>query len=357
MPSYPRLKRTQDQRYPVKMLEIYHPPNSEISAYQDRRFQEAMQSVQESLSPNTVKARQNDMKYWISWCKAMEIPPNRPITPEELLIFVVDHLEGFKSKESKEVKWKMIEEGHNYPKDPHKWSTIIRKVYTLSRYSETHNWPDNPTKNRGFRQAMNHLKKKHASNNQPKAINRSILVHMIDQTANNIIDIRDRALVAFIFASGGRRRSEAEQAMLEHLEINGDAYLFHLQRTKTNKTGHSEPKPIAGLAARLLEEWLKLLDKKKGPIFRPIAKSGEIKESCLKGAFINRIIKKLLKKAGYDETEFSAHSLRSGFVTQAAREGCSLPEIKALTGHKTDSMVSRYYQQGDVLRSRAGNLL
>ncbi len=150
---------------------------------------------------------------------------------------------------------------------------------------------------------------------------------------------------------------ESTENLIEDLEDLGDCFLFHMRRSKTNKTGKSEPKPVTGDAAKYLRQWLSLIEEQKGPLFRPITKSGVIKPVSLKGAFISRIVKKLSKKAGYDPKDFSAHSLRSGFVSQAAREGCSMPEVKALTGHKTDAMVSRYYQQGDVLRSRAGNLL
>jgi integrase len=326
-------------------------------ACEDARFYDAMEAVTAAIPENTARARSGDIRYWEAWRRGMNIPGNRPLTPQELLIFVVDHAEGFLSPESQEVERRLVEQGNKSTFGPRKWSTISRRLDTLSKYADCNQWPVNPTKDKGFKAALRQLSKKYASNDQPRAITRNILIHLLDHTSNDTIGIRDRALLAFIFASGGRRRVEAEQARIEHLEDQGDCFLFHMQRSKNNKTGKSEPKPITGVAAQYLRDWLAILAEKEGPLFRSITKSGIIKPTALKGAFISRIVKKLSLKGGYDPKEFSAHSLRSGFVSQAAREGCSIPEVKALTGHRTDAMVSRYYQQGDVLRSKAGNLL
>ena len=325
-------------------------------ACEDARFSEAMDIVADAVPENTTRARAGDIRYWGAWCNAMGVR-GRPVTPQELLIFVVDHAEGFQSPESQELDRKLVDQGYKNATGPHKWSVICRRLATLSKYADCHSWTVNPTKDRGFKAALRQLSKKYASNDQPRAITRSILIHLIDHTTDDIIGKRDKALLTFLFGTGGRRRSEAEEALIEDLEDQGDCLLFHMRKSKTNKTGQSEPKPLMGVVAQSMRDWLNVLGEKEGPLFRPVGKAGVIKSEKLKGAFINRIVKKLAKRAGYDPKEFSAHSLRSGFVTQAAREGCSLPEVKALTGHKTDAMVSRYYQQGDVLRSKAGNLL
>lgn len=57
------------------------------------------------------------------------------------------------------------------------------------------------------------------------------------------------------------------------------------------------------------------------------------------------------------EGDFSAHSLRSGFVTEAGRQNVPLGDAMALTGHRSVPTFLRYFQTGAVARTRAANLL
>jgi integrase len=60
---------------------------------------------------------------------------------------------------------------------------------------------------------------------------------------------------------------------------------------------------------------------------------------------VARIVKCRAKAAGLDPGPYSGHSLRAGFVTDAAAAGMPTWRIKAQTGHATDAMVSRYIRQ------------
>ena len=55
--------------------------------------------------------------------------------------------------------------------------------------------------------------------------------------------------------------------------------------------------------------------------------------------------------------DFSAHSLRSGFMTEAGRQNVPLGEAMALTGHRSIQTAMRYFQAGAVQESRAADLL
>ena len=61
--------------------------------------------------------------------------------------------------------------------------------------------------------------------------------------------------------------------------------------------------------------------------------------------------------AGLDASGFSAHSLRSGFVTEAAAQNIPMPETMALTGHRSPASVIGYFRQGEVLGLRAARLM
>ena len=57
------------------------------------------------------------------------------------------------------------------------------------------------------------------------------------------------------------------------------------------------------------------------------------------------------------EGDFGGHSLRSGFVTEASRQGVSLPAIMPLTEHRAVSSVVGYFHSGSASDNPAARLL
>jgi site-specific recombinase XerD len=67
------------------------------------------------------------------------------------------------------------------------------------------------------------------------------------------------------------------------------------------------------------------------------------------------IIKQYLNIAGTDSSNYSGHSLRSGFATSAAESGAEERSIMAMTGHKTTQMVRRYITEANLFKNNALN--
>ena len=114
--------------------------------------------------------------------------------------------------------------------------------------------------------------------------------------------------------------------------------------------------PVLGRAAILLKNWLEAGNITDGFIFRSIKKGGIVQDKCLSDIDVNRVVKKRAKMAGYDESQFGAHSLRSGFVTESGRQNKNLGDTMALSGHKSVPIAMRYYQAGNVINNSAANL-
>jgi integrase len=105
-------------------------------------------------------------------------------------------------------------------------------------------------------------------------------------------------------------------------------------------------------AAVALEAWMRALLEFRithGPIFRRIL-NDRIAEPLKDGAVRAQMADKPLGK-------LSAHSLRSGFVTEAGKQGISLGETLAMTGHRSVQTVMGYYQGGELSTSRTARLL
>ena len=68
--------------------------------------------------------------------------------------------------------------------------------------------------------------------------------------------------------------------------------------------------------------------------------------SAITDGSISRLVKKVAKTAGEEVAGYSGHSLRSGYVTEAARRGAQSHQIMMVTGHKSDAMVRTYIRSG-----------
>jgi integrase len=64
---------------------------------------------------------------------------------------------------------------------------------------------------------------------------------------------------------------------------------------------------------------------------------------------INLILKRRCAVAGLDPRDFSAHGLRTGYLTEAARRGGSLPEAMPQSQHRSAQQAASYYN--DAARS------
>ena len=72
---------------------------------------------------------------------------------------------------------------------------------------------------------------------------------------------------------------------------------------------------------------------------------------------INAILKQRAKMAGLEPGEFSAHGLRSGYLTEAANRGIPLPEAMEQSRHRSVQQASSYYNNATRRSGRATRLL
>ena len=61
-------------------------------------------------------------------------------------------------------------------------------------------------------------------------------------------------------------------------------------------------------------------------------------------------VKKYVAMAGLDPAEFAGHSLRRGFATSAAQHNADSLSIMRQTRHKSEKMVHRYIEQGNLFK-------
>ena len=112
---------------------------------------------------------------------------------------------------------------------------------------------------------------------------------------------------------------------------------------------------MLGAAGAALQDWLQCSGIAEGRIFRRILKGGHL-GGPISPAAVRGIVQLRCALAGI-EGDFSAHSLRSGFVTEAGRQDVSLADTMALTGHQSIPAVMGYYRAESTVLNRGARLL
>lgn len=326
--------------------------------------------VSEGESENTRNSYKSAMKYWAVWYRLRYNQSfTLPLPVPAVLQFIVDHaLRYTASGESiglpLEIDVFLVENKFKTKKGHFSIATLLHRLAVLSKAHKVAFANPNPVKDPRVQELIGKTQKAYAKKGmhtiKRPALTKEPLVQMLETCDGSFKGLRDKALILFAWASGGRRRSEVSDAHFDRLIHKPDTneYLYLLLYSKTNQTGQvsaSAYKPVSGMAAAALAEWLAASQLSSGYIFRQINKGGAI-GGKLSPVSVNNIIKSRCKLAGLNE-EFTAHSLRSGFVTEAARQNIPIAETMLMTGHQNINTLMGYYREGSVLESKAAKLM
>jgi integrase len=241
-------------------------------------------------------------------------------------------------------------------------NTVLHRLSVLSKAHQMRDVP-NPTRDPAVQELVRRIRRAYAARGvrpaSKAALTKEPLEAMLATCTDGLIGVRDRALLLFAFSSGGRRRSEVAAAVMESLiNIDETTYVYRLTHSKTNQTGTEHnadaDKPLVGPAAQALAAWLEASGVNSGAIFRRIRKTKAVEP--LSGQAIWLIVKRRAQLAGL-VGDFGAHSLRSGFVTEAGRQNVPLGEAMGLTGHRNAQTFLRYFKTGVVQNTQAANLM
>jgi integrase len=331
--------------------------------------------------PNSLRALSSDLAYLEAWARASTAEPLAwPASETTVLRFIAHHLwdeaEHEKNPEHgmpETVADTLRAAGRLKSSGPHAPATVRRR---LALWSSLHRWRGlegpfgNPSIRNALRLAIRAADRPRARKS-PSAITRDVLDRLLATCSpGRAVDLRDRALLLLAFGSGGRRRSELARLKVDDLEerepVPADpatpsseklpVLAMRLRRTKTASADAGESVLVVGRPVEALHAWLAFSKIEAGPVFRPIDKWGNIGAAALDPQSVNAMIKSRCAVAGLDPAEFSAHGLRSGYLTEAARAGVPLPEAMQQSRHRSVQQAARYYNEGEIARGRAARL-
>jgi integrase len=187
-----------------------------------------------------------------------------------------------------------------------------------------------------------------------KAVTGDVLAKLLAIcSTGSLRDIRDRAILMVAFASGGRRRSQIaglrrEQLTAERPIVVEDgpplpSLAIHLGPTKTSGANYDEVVYLTGRPVEALNAWMEAAKIDKGSVFRGIGRWGIVSNRAIDPQSVNATLKQQAEMAGFASGEFSAHGLRSGYLTAAASRGIPLPEAMEQSRHRSVQQASSYY--------------
>jgi site-specific recombinase XerD len=185
------------------------------------------------------------------------------------------------------------------------------------------------------------------------------IINVIDEEKNSEIKIiRDRSIILLGFG-GAFRRNELVSLDFDDLEFVNEGLKINIKKSKTDQFGEGSVKALPYFEnqkycpVKSIQEWLKISEIKSGSLFRKFYKGMVLSKNRLSDQSVALLIKYYLNKIGIDNSNYSGHSLRSGFATSAAEAGAEERSIMNMTGHKSTEMVRRYIKEANLFKNNA----
>ncbi len=181
-------------------------------------------------------------------------------------------------------------------------------------------------------------------------------------TGEDLRSVRDRALLAFGMA-GAFRRSELVALQRADVEWVQEGLRVTIRRGKTDQEGAGATIAIPeGRRLRprmLLDAWVQQAGIVDGFLFRRLGRgqggAATATPSPMSDRAVARVVQARVLAAGYDPAVFGGHSLRSGFLTAAARSGASIFKMREVSRHKSMQVLADYVRDAELFRDHAGD--
>lgn len=274
-----------------------------------------------ALADNTLRAYRADLKHFIAWGGVI------PSSPEQLAMYIAHHATTLAP------------------------ATLSRRLVAIARAHATQGVAS-PSNTALVRATLQGVRRSRGSAiRQVAPLQKSQLLQMV-RGLQGLRGLRDIALLLIGFASA-LRRSELVSLNVEDIRFTGEGILIRLRRSKTDQEGQGRDIAIPLVRgrhcpSRTLLTWLRTAEITTGAVFRRINRYDRLLPQRLTAQSVALIIKQRASSAGFDPSIYSGHSLRAGFVTNAANGGASSSSIRVQTGHKSDAMLQRYIRNSQL---------
>lgn len=297
-------------------------------------LERAVEFAQQDKAESTRRAYKSDFAAFVAWCASRGVA-SLPATPETVA--------GFLAAEA---------DAGRKPSTVGRRCAAIAHAHKLAGHEPPTNCEGVKATLRGIRRTAGAAPAKKAP--AVAEVTRDMARAAPDRTKG----LRDRALLLLGFG-GAFRRSELVALDVADLEETDEGLRVTIRRSKTDQEGHGATIAIvrggASCPVRAVRAWLDAAGITEGPVFRPVRKGGKVCDQRLTAKSVCDIVKSYADTVGLDASTFGAHSLRSGFLTSAARRGASIFKMRDVSRHKSMDVLQAYVRDADMFRDHAGS--
>jgi site-specific recombinase XerD len=288
-----------------------------------------------SRSAATWRAYESDWKRFITWCRSVDRPA-LPATATTVALFL-----------AAEARTGLA------PATLDRRLAAIRLMHVGAKHPSPHDALEVAEVLRGIRRAW----KKPPVQKAPA----------VDQEIQRLVDavepqtlkgLRDRALLLVGFA-GAFRRSELVALDVEHLTACPEGLSVLINSSKTDQEGQGQVVAIARVQdspycpVQALSDWMVAADIASGAVLRRMHRGDAVATQRLTSQSVALVIKGLALKIGLDPARYAGHSLRSGFLTSAARNRASIFKMADQSRHKSLDVLREYVRNEDRFEDHA----
>lgn len=290
--------------------------------------------LQVATSDNTRKAYRGDIRHFIGWGGLL------PTAPDVILQYVQHFAEQLNPR------------------------TLLRRLTAIKQWHLTQGFSD-PTAHPILRKTLSGIKKVHG---RPKVKAFPLTLEALETMktqlcrTNRLIDCRNNALLQVGFF-GAFRRSELAIIQWEEIVFMTEGIDILIPRSKTDQAGEGQVCSIPYgdetlCAVRALTAWQNRSQCTTGPVFRQLTKGEKIALESIKPNQINCIIKAVAAASDLAQADqYSAHSLRRGFATEASKKGAPFGSILRQGRWRHEGTVLGYIDEGKRFDQNAVDIM
>ena len=322
---------------PSRLLPVL-PRQSPLPDILRDEIERAAQYAKASRAPSTRRAYEADWKIFMAWCQQHGVDP-LPASADAVAVFASADADA----------------GTN-PR------TIGKRISAIAYYHRQSGYvPPNTAADSG--RLLEVLAGIRATHGKPKvrkrAADASALRHMLATIAGDGLRAhRDRALLA-IGMSAALRRSELVALKVADVGLVEKGIELMIAKSKTDQAREGVvvaiPEGNRIRPKELLLAWMAAAGHSEGQLFRRLTRADALTGDSMSDRAVARLVQKCAGAAGYDPSFYAGHSLRAGFLTEAANNRASIFKMQDVSRHKSVQVLSEYVRSAELFDDHAGS--
>ena len=300
-------------------------------------IERAAEYAKASRAASTRRAYESDWRIFCAWCDARGIEP-LPASPDVVAVFASSEADAGTNPRTigrriAAISYFHRQAGHAAPNTT---ATAGRLTEVLAGIRATHGKPKN----------------------RKRAADATALRAMLGAIeGDGLRAARDRAVLA-IGMSAALRRSELVAFDVGHVALVPRGIELLIAHSKTDQAregvvvGIPEGQRIRPKA--LLLDWMAQAGHQDGPLFRRLTRGDALTSDRMSDRAVARLVQRYAAAAGYDPAQYAGHSLRAGFLTEAASNRASIFKMQDVSRHKSVQVLSEYVRNAELFQDHAG---